>query len=235
MMTEIATLRKEVKLLKTIVYIMACMFIITVTIAFSTRTRFSEIDAERINIVEKNGDLKMVISNKEKQHPGRMNGKELQARQREAGIIFFNGAGDECGGLVYDSDKKSAGMIYSVDKYLDDQVMQLQYIENLENKKRKYGLQFWTYGKENAFEERYRRYKSLENLADDSAKNKGLAQMKKEGLLSADRLFIGKNYQDEIGMFINDSDGKPRIRLYVNKNNTAKIEMLDERGNVINQ
>ena len=234
-MTEITTLRKEVKLLKTIVYIMLGMFIITMAIAFTTRTRFSEIDVERINIVEKNGDLKMVISNKEKQHPGRMNGKELPARQREAGIIFFNGVSDECGGLVYDSDKKSAGMIYSVDKHLDDQVMQLQYQENLVDKRRKYGLQLWTYGKENAFDERYQRYKSLENLRDDSAKTRALAQMKQEGLLSADRLFIGKNYQDEIGLFLNDSNGKPRIRLYVDKNNSAKIEVLDERGNVINR
>src|SRR5579859_3338940 len=112
------------------------------------RQHFEEIDVERINVVEKNGALKMVISNKERQHPGAMNGKDFPKREREAGMIFFNSQGDECGGLIYDGNSKEAGMVYSIDKYKDDQVMQLQYMENTENKSRKYGLQLWDYGKE---------------------------------------------------------------------------------------
>ncbi|HTJ49261.1 MAG TPA: hypothetical protein VL443_07370, partial [Cyclobacteriaceae bacterium] len=57
----------------------------------------SELDVERINVVENNGELKMVISNKQRQHPGMLNGKTLQPRERDAGIIFFNSSGDECG------------------------------------------------------------------------------------------------------------------------------------------
>ncbi len=80
--------------------------------------------------MESNGDLKLVISNSEKQHNGIINGKPLPERERQAGLIFFNSAGDECGGLVYDGNDAEAGLVLSVDKYRDDQVMQLQYIEN---------------------------------------------------------------------------------------------------------
>ena len=70
----------------------------------SRRTpHFKEIDAERINIVEGDGTLRLVISNHKLQHPGRMDGKDLPRRDRPAGMIFFNDEGDECGGL----DRKS--------------------------------------------------------------------------------------------------------------------------------
>ena len=36
------------------------------------RQKFEEIDVERINVVEKDGKLRMVISNRERQHPGVM-------------------------------------------------------------------------------------------------------------------------------------------------------------------
>lgn len=62
--------------------------------------------------------------------------------------LFFNSSGDECGGLVYDGNEKDAGMVLSVDKFRDDQIMQLQYMENTKNYDRKYGLQIWDYPKE---------------------------------------------------------------------------------------
>ncbi len=51
--------------------------------------RFKEIDVERINIIEKDGTLKMVISNKERQHPGMVNHKNMKQRERDAGLIFL--------------------------------------------------------------------------------------------------------------------------------------------------
>lgn len=230
---EINLLKAELRKLRMMVAGMMAIMITMICFSFTGTTRFSEITAERINIVEKNGDLKLVISNSALQHPGRINGKDLDPRKREAGMIFFNGDGDECGGLVYDNDKQSAGMVYSIDKYREDQVMQLQYMEELEKKERKYGLQFWTYGKENAFDERMTRFKAYNKLKTDTAKQRAMDQMKKDGLLSTGRMFVGKTYQDEMGLFINDANGKPRIRLYVDKSNQPRIELLDEKGNAI--
>ena len=64
----------------------------------NTDQKFEEITVERINIVEPDGSLKMVISNSSKQHPGMMDGQSLGKRERDPGIIFFNEEQDEVGG-----------------------------------------------------------------------------------------------------------------------------------------
>ena len=66
----------------------------------------------------------MVLSNENRQHSGRMNGKDWEKRERPAGIIFFNNEGDECGGLVYQvkekNGKKISGMSFTMDQYKDE-------------------------------------------------------------------------------------------------------------------
>jgi len=60
-------LEKEVRFLKTYVAIATLVCSVLFLTAFYQQThkqRFEEIDAERINIVERDGQVKMVISNK---------------------------------------------------------------------------------------------------------------------------------------------------------------------------
>jgi hypothetical protein len=215
------------------IFLTAAITVLVILSFKNGKPHFEEIDVERINVVEKNGDLKMVISNQERQHPGAMNGKAFAKRDRQAGIIFFNSQGDECGGLVYDGNAKDAGMVYSIDKYKDDQIMQLQYEENTQSKARKYGLQLWDYGKEDGFAEREQRGKQLAQLNNDSLRRIAIDGLKKDGLLPNERLFVGKTFNNEVGLFIKDRNGIPRIKVYVNKQNEPKIEFLDSAGNQI--
>src|SRR5690606_6182147 len=94
--------------------------------------KFSEIDVERINIVEKDGTVKMVITNVER-FP---NGTEIindrptnEDRKKRSGMLFFNEEGIECGGFIYDGRKTenghTAGLSLTYDQYDGDQVMQL--------------------------------------------------------------------------------------------------------------
>ena len=48
-------------------------------------------------------------------------------------------------------------------------------------------------------------------------------------------MFIGKKMNSDVGLFINDSTGRPRIRIYVDNENNPKIEILDEVGNIISK
>ena len=58
------------------------------------KQKFAEIDVERINVVEKDGKLRMVISNQERQHPGISNEKIIKRDgPRPPGMIFFNHSG----------------------------------------------------------------------------------------------------------------------------------------------
>src|SRR5262249_29060340 len=83
-------LEKEVRFLKIYAVVTTLLFGVLAFSAFqqaSQKMKFSEIDVERLNIVEKDGKLKMVISNSERQHPGIVDGKML-SRKRPPGIIF---------------------------------------------------------------------------------------------------------------------------------------------------
>ncbi|MCX2680048.1 hypothetical protein OOZ15_08875 [Galbibacter sp. EGI 63066] len=198
------------------------------------KENLDELTIKRLNIVDESGkNLRMVISNKTRQHPGMMNGKEFQERERPSGIIFFNSSGDECGGLIYDGNEKDAGMVLSVDKFKDDQIMQLQYMENTKNHKRKYGLQIWDFPKENTYTARMNRFKEIENLKTDSEKKQAYHKMELDSLLMEDRLFIGKNFNKNVGLFINDKKGRPRIKIYIDENDTPKIELLNKEGEII--
>ncbi len=106
------------------------------------RERFTEIDVERINVVEADGSVKMVISNKERlPEPG----GQTQRTDRSPGILFYNDEGDECGGLRYASRKiegrMAAGASLMFDQYKEDRTIGLAY-EELDGY-RKAGLEVW--------------------------------------------------------------------------------------------
>src|SRR5215470_7277549 len=129
-------LEKEVRFLKVYAVVMTLLFGVLAFSAFSQanqKNRFTEIDVERINIIEKDGKLKMVISNSERQHPGVIDGKML-SRKRPPGMLFFNEKGDECGGLSFDGEqrdgKANAGALMAFDRFNQDQTVAIQYGEN---------------------------------------------------------------------------------------------------------
>src|SRR5215510_7957630 len=133
----ISKLEREVRFLKIYSAMITLLLVVVAISAFklsSQKTKFGEIDVERINIVEKDGKLKMVISNRERQHPGVIDGKTITREGgRPPGMIFFNEKGDECGGLTFDSSEKDgkssnfASMTF--DKFRQDQTIGLQHLE----------------------------------------------------------------------------------------------------------
>src|SRR5215813_6727368 len=106
---------------------------------------FGEITAERINIVDANGTLRLVISNKDRMHPGVLDGKTLDRPRPVAGFLFFNDEGDEVGGLTVtgrEADgRRNADAILAFDQLKQDQTIGLTYHEN--DGQRTAGLQVW--------------------------------------------------------------------------------------------
>ena len=87
-------LERDVRFLKIyaaiVTIVCAVLFLSAFTIQ-GKKQKFEEIDVERINIVEKDGKLRMVISNEARQHPGIANGKVIERKgPRPPGMIFFN-------------------------------------------------------------------------------------------------------------------------------------------------
>lgn len=128
-------IEKDVRFLKMYSGVVTILFGVLLLSAFavSKTAKFDEIDAERINIVEKGGKMKMVISNKARQHPRTMDGKYWKERegQRPAGMIFFSEKGDEVGGLIFDGGTgKGQGGSLTFDKFRGDQTIQLTHQED---------------------------------------------------------------------------------------------------------
>ena len=85
------SIRRHLRLLH--IYVL-CTLLIFVVIAASSFTQreaprnLGEITAERINIVDANGTLRLVISNKDRMHPGVIGGKTIQRERPYACLLY---------------------------------------------------------------------------------------------------------------------------------------------------
>ncbi|MBD2768501.1 hypothetical protein IC235_11440 [Hymenobacter sp. BT664] len=180
---------KQLKWLKIYAITSTIVFVSFLSLAFNRSAkpqRFEEIDVERINIVEKNGALRMVISNEQRQHPGTVDGGKMgPARQRPAGLLFFNNEGEECGGLTFGGRKQASSMGFSFDQYQNDQVIAFQYQEGLEGQQRSrsYGLRLWDRPENFTTGQLLQHVDSLEKLHDKKAYQKGVAELQAKRLI----------------------------------------------------
>ncbi|PWJ42696.1 hypothetical protein [Sediminitomix flava] len=195
--------------------------------------KFEEITVERINVVEKDGLLKMVISNAERQHPGMIDGKVLFERSRPAGMIFFNEEQDEVGGLIFGGNKEQgSNFALSIDEYKNDQIMQMSHYTNGKGQT-SHGIKLWDKDKNFNLPRLLHCLDSLTKLG--MSQQKAFVEMEKlnGGPISSVRMFVGKKYNKSTGLFIRDELGNERIRIYVDEKNQPQMEFLDEEGKVL--
>lgn len=199
---------------------------------------FDEINVKRINIIEKDGTIRMVISNKELQHSGRMNGKDWAKRERQAGMIFFNDNGDECGGLIYENKKRTDGSIkngmsITMDQYKDDQVIQILNNESIKGDKMTSERGFSVNGFKSldGIDVRNKAYEEAEKITDEKLRNEKLREISKN-MGSNKLLFLGKTTGNSQGLFIADQNGQPKLMVYVDEKGQPKIQTFNEKGEV---
>jgi hypothetical protein len=102
---------------------------------------FDEIQVHRINVVEPDGTLRMVISDRDRLPGVIVKGKEFPKVDRPgAGMLFYNNEGTENGGLVFGGHRNEKGEIVdsgvslSFDKYgQGSQIVQLAAVDDKDN------------------------------------------------------------------------------------------------------
>src|SRR6185369_7148403 len=112
------------------VVVSSLALVVLSTAAFRQASRpqnLGEITVERINVVDANGTLRLVIANKDRMHPGIIDGVAMSRPRPEAGLIFFNDEGDEVGGIGYRNGTINGQRIAS-DNMTFDQLKQDQTI-----------------------------------------------------------------------------------------------------------
>ena len=224
-------LERDVRFLKLYAALMTLLCAVFLFSGFATqKQKFEEIDVERINIVEKDGKLRMVISNEARQHPGIVNGKVIKRNgPRPPGMIFFNHLGDEMGGLIFgDNGGKGHFGSLTFDKVRNDQTMGFRYLES-DNGTYQSGIELWQQPNIPS-DVMMEKYEAANRLSDEAARKAAIQKMIDNNELTTNRLFLGKRRDNSAMLLMSDIKGKPRIRLVVLPDGTPKLEFLDEAG-----
>src|SRR5262245_65765213 len=142
------SLRRQLRLLQIWAGASGLAFVVLAAAAFSqatASTRIDELTVQRLNVVDANGTLRLVIASKDRMHPGVMDGVTINRPRPVAGLLFFNDEGDEVGGLTYTGTvangrgRANAGIMF--DQLKQDQTVGITYNEC--NGQRSDGLQVW--------------------------------------------------------------------------------------------
>jgi hypothetical protein len=228
-------LEREVRFLKIYTLAATLVCLLLLLSAFKQekeRRKFEEIDVERINIVENDGQLRMVISNRERQHPGIVDGKLMPRKNgRPPGIIFFNHRGDECGGLIFDENGGKGHFVsLTFDKSRQDQTIGMQHLES-DNGQYYAGLRIWD-RPNSSLADLTTRYKEIEKIEDEKAKQAAIKELRDRGEFGFERIMIGKLRNKSATISLSDTEGNPRIRISVDVEGHSKMEFVDESGEV---
>ncbi len=229
------TFEKQLRYLKIYAAIMTLVCAVLFGLVFYkiNAGKFDEIDVQRINVVEADGKLRMVISNQVRQHPGTMDGVTYDERKgkRPPGLMFFNEKGDELGGLVFDGNTgKGQGGSLTFDKFRGDQTIQFIHEED-ENERYFAGIKM--NDQNMPLNDLVSKQKEISKLPSKEAQDSAYQTLRDQGLLMTERLRIGKDYDKSAVIKLKDAKGKVRIEMKVEAGGNPKLNFLDDGGNII--
>jgi hypothetical protein len=214
----------------------AVTFVIAAFLSISAFTqqpgpqRIDELTVQRLNVVDANGTLRFVLSNKDRMHPGVMDGVTINRPRPVAGMLFFNDEGDEVGGLTYtgtDDNGRRANAGIMFDQLKQDQTIGLSYSEN--NGQRTAGLQVWDRS-EQPLSAMIRALNEANALPEGPERDAAVKAVRAKAPPGPRRLFAGKNSDKSSTVALADGQGRPRLVLRVAEDGTSSIEFLDAAG-----
>ncbi len=198
------------------------------------KASFAEIDVGRINIVSEDGAKSMVLAARGLLPGPVVNGEVVTSdRGDKPGMVFYNGVGDEVGGLIYegrlDKNGKPAGGVHlSMDRFGGDQQVAMHHYEGggfMET-----GLSVFDRGMEKDYGPIYEQYLKAPAGAEKDAL---LARWKAAGGRQTTRLFVGRTRGESSALILADATGNPRIMMTVTPQGEASLDFMDDQGNVI--
>jgi len=167
---------------------------------------FDQITVHRINVVEPDGTLRLVISNHAALPGIIVHGKEQPFPRPQAGMLFYNDEGSENGGLIFGGRRNAAGQIVdsggslSFDKYEAKQIVQLAGVDDGEDR--------------------------FSGLAVSDSPKAGESHQ---------RVWVGRDESGAASVVLKDAAGRKRLALEVLADGTARLTFFDQSGKVVNQ
>ena len=217
---------------------LALIALVSLGLAQSTAPqRIDEITVQRLNVVDANGTLRMVLSNKDRMHPGVMDGKTIDRPRPVAGLLFFNDVGDEVGGLTFtgqpDNGQGTANAGLMFDQWKQDQTIGIQYSES--RGQRSAGLQVWDRSDTQRLSELIDALNAANAMKDADARTAAVQAARAKAQPGHQRVFVGKDRSRASVVNLFDANGKARLVLKVEADGAASIDFLDADGKVTNR
>jgi len=232
------SLRRQFLFLRAYAISSSLVLIVLAAAAFRQGTApksMGEITVDRINVVDADGTLRMVLSGKDKMHPGVMDGVTIVRPRPVAGVLFFNDEGDEVGGLTYTGSvvngrgRANAGLMF--DQLKQDQTIGFSYNES--NGQRSAGFQVWDRSDTVRLSELITKLNAANEIPAGPERDKALADIRSTAPAGPRRVFVGKAQDKSATIVLSDAAGKPRLTLTVDATGNPRIEFLDDAGKVI--
>ena len=195
------------------------------------RASFDEIDVERINVRKPDGSLSLVISN-EARMPGVILGdEEYGPKKGRSGLVFYDGVGDEMGGLTYGSRTDGETLTHSGHLAFDargsDQALDLAYAETWEGGERTgrtAGLRLIDRAPSTPAERRAR--------FEAAERGEAAATGGQYGEDWSNRVVVG-TVDGTAYLGLNDGQARKRVRAIVGAEGAPRVEILDADGAVV--
>jgi hypothetical protein len=235
-------LARDVRALKLYAVVSTIALVVLVTGAFvraPQRAKFTEIDVERINVVEPDGRYRMVIANRPRSIGPVYKGKPFgYAGGGRPGIIFFNDEGTENGGLTFTGARDSTGRVaasshFSFDQFNQDQILYFNY--NEQGGRRQTGLTIADRAPVDIYDLVQARDSIVRTVRDSAQQRAALAALtapRNGEPMFAQRVFLGRQPDKAAVLTLTDPAGRARIRMRVDSLGTASLEFLDATGTV---
>jgi hypothetical protein len=236
---QIKSIRREIRLLRYYALattVLAGVFLLGAADEARQIATLDTLTVHRINVVDREGKLAMVITSHDDFPPPIINGKAMQRSSgAENGIIFYNERGDEQGGLTWSGIKHDdgtfeSGNTLSYDSVKTDQLLQV----NDGNDNGKLYAYMIGWNRPDLSTPEFQSVLAQLQTAQTVAEKRAIIAQH-PNLASAVRFFFGYDPANTAQVLLADGKGHPRIKMFVTAEGQAELQFLDAAGQITAQ
>lgn len=189
-----------------------------------------ELTVRRINVVEDDGTLRMVLGNSAIGRTAPMRGRDVEhpGRPPMAGLLFVNDEGTECGGLGFSGRRADEGAVqwgyFTFDDYEQNECFRLGY--GREGHQTMKFLEFSDQPEWSLVE----LIEELEGLDGDAAQEVQERYFGQVDGLGRSRIRLAREDDGSVRLVLRDARGRDRLRFVVPADGEPVMEILDADG-----
>jgi hypothetical protein len=198
---------------------------------------FDQITVHRVNIVEPDGTVRMVLADKAEFPGAYFMGKEYPRTDRDAtGMLFNDDEGTENGGLIFGGNKDKDGVTHSYghlsfDEYHQDQTMVLESDSDGDSRSTQYSIEdtsSWPVTPEVSAQ-----FQGVKAMPPGPARGAAWKALQAKYPASVERGYFGRGRDKSISLTLSDQQGHARLIARVAADGTPVLQFLDAQGKIL--